>query len=78
MTQDKKPMSVLILGAKGQVAQALLASKPTDINVIALSRNELDITNVPELTQSLRTLSPQIIINTAGFTQVELAEKECV
>jgi dTDP-4-dehydrorhamnose reductase len=77
MTEATKPKTVIILGAKGQVAQALLASKPSDMNVIALSRNELDITNVPKLVQCLQALTPQIIINAAGFTQVELAEQEC-
>jgi dTDP-4-dehydrorhamnose reductase len=76
MIEIKKPITVLILGAKGQVGQALMASKPADFNIIALSRNEQDITNAPKLGQCLHALTPQIIINAAGFTQVELAEQE--
>ena len=50
-------------------------SRSRDINLnIALSRKQLDITNISQLEKIIDVYKPSIIINTAAFTNVDSAE----
>ncbi len=66
-------MSVVITGSGGQLGCELLHQLP---DAIGLSRRELDITNLKDVTQVLEPLNPEIVINCAAYNQVDLAEKE--
>jgi dTDP-4-dehydrorhamnose reductase len=67
-------MKVLILGKGGQLAQALLATAPKGIFLNSISRYELDISDFKALAFCIEQLMPDVIINAAAFTNVELAE----
>ena len=68
-------MTILITGAAGQLAQALItALQKQPVRVIALTRQQLDITDTLQLSQVLRTQQPTIVINCAAFTAVDKAE----
>lgn len=67
-------MKLLILGKSGQLAQALQARAPDGITLNSLSHQELDITDFKALALCIEQLMPDVIINAAAFTQVELAQ----
>lgn len=70
-------MTILISGANGKVGTALTAQlKSRKLAYIALDHAQLDITNSTAIKQRLREYRPSIIINTAAFTHVDLAEQQ--
>ena len=68
---------VLVLGRKGQVAMALAETPwPAGVEVLCRGRDAIDLGR-PEATQAaIRELRPQLVINAAAFTAVDLAESE--
>ena len=68
-------MHVLILGARGQLAQALFAAyQPhTDVSITTWSRPDYDIT-LPTIREQVVMLQPDVVINTAAWTDVDGAE----
>ena len=71
-------MKVAVLGAGGQLGQALLATTARRICKSCLSRVlELDITDAaPCLSKSCTRMRPELVINAAAYTQVDAAESE--
>lgn len=69
-------MRVLITGAGGQVGRCLLATSPTDIEVIALTHAELDIGVVHAVHEAMLRHRPDLLINAAAYTAVDKAESE--
>lgn len=71
-------MKVLITGKNGQVGSCLVSqlSNMTEINFLALSREELDITNAEQVSKMVNEYKPSIIINAAAYTAVDKAESE--
>ena len=68
-------MQILILGAGGQLGQSLQEKLVmTKMNYLALSKQDLDILDKQALKRKLKFLSPSIVINASGFTNVDLAE----
>ncbi|HSI88162.1 MAG TPA: sugar nucleotide-binding protein, partial [Pyrinomonadaceae bacterium] len=68
-------MKVLITGANGMVAQATAEHcRSLGDEVIALSRQELDIADEEAVRATLRDLTPQAVINCAAYTDVDGAE----
>ncbi|KML22991.1 dTDP-4-dehydrorhamnose reductase [Priestia aryabhattai] len=70
-------MKVLITGAGGQLGKELIQLFTMwGYNVCSYSRNQLDITNYIEVKKILKRDQPDILINTAAFTKVDLCETE--
>ena len=70
-------MKVLITGAKGMLGQDVAAdARARGHEVIAWDREELDITALDRVRQSLAEVGPRVIINCAAYTNVDGAEKE--
>lgn len=71
-------MKVLITGKNGQVGSCLVSqlSNMTEINFLALSREELDITNAEQVSKIAYEYKPSVIINAAAYTAVDKAESE--
>ena len=67
------PRRVLVTGASGQLADAVLAAFG-DWNVTALTRAALDITDIDAVRQTADRLSPDLIVNCAAFNRVDDAE----
>lgn len=71
---------ILVLGRDGQIGQALEWAIGPSPEHVFLSRKSLDycgdITNTAGITDTLMTLKPEIIINAAAYTSVDLAEDE--
>ena len=70
-------MNVLITGASGQLGRELIRQGfKFDYIIQGLSHQELDITNEDQLKALLANARPSIIINAAGYTDVDQAENE--
>ncbi len=70
-------MKILITGAEGQVGRSLVAALFSN-QIIALSRKQLDITNAAQIDEVLDKYKPEIVLNTAAYTAVDLAETSTV
>ncbi|MEK9183101.1 MAG: sugar nucleotide-binding protein [Patescibacteria group bacterium] len=69
--------SVLILGARGLLGQALTKEfSNADYEVTAWDKSELDITDKTKILEKIGALRPEIIINAAAYNDVDKAETE--
>jgi len=70
-------LSVLITGAGGQLAQCIQhVMADFDYAFYFKDRKALDITDSNSINRVLEETNPDIVINTAAYTQVDLAETE--
>lgn len=70
-------MKVLLIGRSGQVAQSLLAVEcPADIELVAVGRPELDVTDADSIAAALAVVAPDAVVNAAAYTAVDRAESE--
>ena len=69
-------MRILLLGAQGQLGQALQTQLAGSGELVALGRQQLDVANLPRLREELRRLEPQLIVNAAAYTAVDRAEND--
>lgn len=69
-------MKVLITGAGGQIARALLASAPEGVVITALSHRQLDIADEHAVNATIGEYAPNVIINGAAYTAVDRAESD--
>lgn len=71
---------LLLLGANGQVGhalqQALRADHAPAFDLVALTRNELDLTNLAAVQAAVLRHKPDWIVNAAAYTAVDKAESE--
>lgn len=66
---------VIIIGKSGQLAQALVVSVPAfKATMICLGRDDLPSHDRPTLEQAIDAHRPDIVINAAAFSAVDLAE----
>ena len=68
-------MKILITGINGQVGHALMREL-TDHELIGLTRQDCDLTNVDQIKQVIDQHQPDLIINPAAYTKVDQAEDE--
>lgn len=71
-------MKVLITGSNGQVGSCLVKQLQACPNteILAVDRNELDITSHSDVIKTVNEFKPHIIINAAAHTAVDKAETE--
>ncbi|WP_114765999.1 dTDP-4-dehydrorhamnose reductase [Vibrio rhodolitus] len=71
-------MRILITGSNGQVGDCLThkLSNKVGITVLALDREELDITNRDSVVKLIGEFQPRVIINAAAYTAVDKAESD--
>jgi dTDP-4-dehydrorhamnose reductase len=67
-------MKIVILGAAGQLGRQLCKVLPGD--VVGLTRANADLTRPAELRDTIRRIGPCVVVNAAGYTQVDRAEAE--
>ncbi|MCM3616823.1 dTDP-4-dehydrorhamnose reductase [Sutcliffiella horikoshii] len=70
-------LKVLVTGAGGQLGLEILKKlKYEKIQVIGLNKSEMDVTNIKIVRKLLLKHKPNVVIHTAAYTNVALAEKE--
>lgn len=69
-------MKILVTGRNGQVAQSMLHSTQEGVEIVALGRPELDITDKTSIAKAVQVYKPDIVVNAAAYTAVDKAETE--
>ena len=69
-------MRVLIVGAAGQLGQAMAARLGTEHAVTAWARQHLDLTRHHDVHARILELAPELIINCSGYNNVDQAERD--
>lgn len=70
-------MRFLITGANGQLAREFIKTfEKEKKEYLALSKKELDISDLDMVSETVRKYKPDVIINCAAYNQVDKAEEE--
>ncbi|MBO9197547.1 dTDP-4-dehydrorhamnose reductase [Rhizobium sp. 16-449-1b] len=67
-------MTVLLLGKNGQLGRGLQRTLLPFGSLVAFARDEFDLDNPETIADRLDAVRPDIIVNAAAYTQVDLAE----
>jgi dTDP-4-dehydrorhamnose reductase len=67
---------VLVVGAGGQLGQALAEQLGARHVIVADTRQDLDVTDAKAVLARVRSVCPDAIINASAYTQVDQAEHE--
>jgi dTDP-4-dehydrorhamnose reductase len=67
---------ILLTGKNGQVGHDLQGLLPRLGEIVALDRQQLDLSRPDEIRRVIRGIRPTLIVNAAAYTAVDLAEKE--
>lgn len=69
-------MNVLVVGAAGQLGQAMVARLKTEHTVTGWTRDDLDLTRHHDVRDKILTLAPSAVINCSGYNNVDRAEQD--
>jgi dTDP-4-dehydrorhamnose reductase len=69
-------MKILLTGKTGQVGYELKRSLQGVGHIIAIGRHEMDLADLNQVREVIRTIRPDLIINAAAYTDVDKAETE--
>jgi dTDP-4-dehydrorhamnose reductase len=69
-------MRILLTGKQGQVGWELCRTLAPLGQVSALGREQLDLADADSIRRAVRELRPQLIVNPAAYTAVDLAESD--
>ncbi len=64
----------MVLGASGQLGSEIVNLLPSD-EIIALTREQLDITDFAKVQAVLKEMRPRVVFNCTGFVKVDDAEE---
>lgn len=64
----------LVLGAHGQLGEAMSVLLSARHEVVAYGRQELDVTAAEEVRSAVSSVCPDVIVNCAAYTHVDAAE----
>jgi dTDP-4-dehydrorhamnose reductase len=67
---------ILLIGANGQVGAEALPLLQSIGSIAALTRTELDLTDLSAIRSTVRELKPRWIVNAAAYTAVDKAESD--
>ena len=73
---DRARPRLLVLGSRGQVGWELVRTLAPLGDVVPIDRAALDLENPGAVRETLRSVAGDVIVNAAGYTQVDLAESE--
>ena len=66
-------MKVIIIGCESQIGKTF--NYNTNFHIYKLTKKQLNITNLNQSAEIIKKIKPNVVINTAAFTDVDLAEK---
>lgn len=69
-------MRILMTGARGQIGSQIRKVLPDDWELIATDSKTLDITHADSVENMLSVFQPDVVMNTAGYTNVDAAEND--
>jgi dTDP-4-dehydrorhamnose reductase len=68
--------TILLTGKNGQVGRELATMLSAIGNLVAVGRDELDLSKPGDIRNLIRKINPQLIVNAAAYTAVDKAESE--
>ena len=71
-----KAPRILLLGSGGQLGMVLKQRLAGEVELISLTRAELDFSNADAVREAVRLEKPDFVINAAAYTAVDKAESE--
>ena len=69
-------MKILLTGANGQLGYELLRCLQGLGEIVACDRERLDLANLDQVRDAVKTVAPDLIVNAAAYTAVDRAETE--
>lgn len=69
-------MNKVIITGAGQLAWELKRTCPSDVELVPLAREQLDISNAEQVAAAFREHQPNALINAAAYTAVDKAESD--
>ena len=69
-------MRILVTGSNGQVGWELQCALQALGEVIAVDRRRMDLCSSDDISNTIRSAKPDVVINTAAYTSVDKAESE--
>jgi dTDP-4-dehydrorhamnose reductase len=69
-------MKVVIAGSKGQLGSDCMSLLEKDHDIIGVDIDEIDITDYADVEKVIGSVSPDVIVNCAAYTNVDAAETE--
>jgi dTDP-4-dehydrorhamnose reductase len=69
-------MRIAVTGQSGQVVLSMLERAPGGVTVAALGRPQLDLERLETIAPAIMASRPDVIVNAAAFTAVDLAESQ--
>lgn len=69
-------LQLLITGATGQIGWHLQRTLAPLGDVTALTRDQLDLSDLEAVTRAVREFEPDVLVNAAAYTAVDKAESE--
>lgn len=69
-------MKILLTGKTGQVGYELERSLQALGEVVAVDRNQMDLSDLDQIREVISTVKPDLIVNPAAYTAVDKAESE--
>ena len=78
MQKGDRVTRVLVTGAEGQLGSRLveLGARRKTLRIVGLDQTDLDITNPSSIQKALSRHTPDVVVNAAAYTAVDLAESE--
>lgn len=69
-------MRVLLLGCRGMLGSEIARLAPPEVQLVALSRADLDVTDFPAVERALVRYQPEWVVNATAYTAVDAAESD--
>ncbi|WP_026377268.1 dTDP-4-dehydrorhamnose reductase [Aestuariibacter salexigens] len=69
-------MNVVVIGKSGQLAWELNDTRPDNVNLTCLGRDNINLFDEHSVNETLTALNPDVVINSAAYTAVDKAEEE--
>ena len=69
-------MKIVIIGAGGRLGSALMREYRDRFDVVGLNHAQLDLSNFDEIREKLCATNFDVLVNAAGFTNVDLCETQ--
>lgn len=70
-------LRIAVTGRRGQVAQSLVErGNLADVDIVVLARPEFDLAKPESIEEAIKHARPDVVINAAAHTAVDLAESE--
>ena len=71
-------MRIMLLGANGQLGKEFHYSLKEKCDLFSFSKDDCDITSSKKVNSLIKKISPEIILNTAAYTNVDGAESNSI